>query len=108
MRILLSAFVCDPYQGSEEGVGWAWAYNLARAGHDVCVLTRLANRTVIDERLRDLDLPNLRFEYVEVRLVPFWMPVFGCYPHYVLWQLNAYLLAKQLHMERPFEIAHHV
>ena len=108
MRILLSAFVCDPNQGSEEGVGWAWAYNLARAGHAVCVLTREAHRTVIENRLRELDLPNLRFEYVNVDVIPFWMPVFGCYPHYVVWQWSAYLRARRLHKENRFDITHHV
>ena len=40
MRILLSAFACAPHSGSEPGVGWHWALELARLGHDVLVLTR--------------------------------------------------------------------
>jgi glycosyltransferase involved in cell wall biosynthesis len=108
VRILLSAFACDPNQGSEEGVGWAWAYHLAKAGHEVCVLTRDYHRPFIEDKLRELELSNLRFEYVGVRCVPFWMPGPGVYPYYFCWQWNAYFRAKQLHRERRFDIVHHV
>ena len=59
MRILLSAFACDPNEGSEAGVGWAWAYHLAKAGHEVCVLTRDYHRPVIEDKLRELDPSEL-------------------------------------------------
>ena len=108
MRILLSAFACDPELGSESGVGWAWAYHLAKAGHDVRVLTFEGQRSSIENRLRELDLPNLHFEYVGVRFVPFWMPGPGVYPYYICWQRNAYLRAKTLHGERRFDLVHHV
>jgi glycosyltransferase involved in cell wall biosynthesis len=109
VRILLSAFACHPSHGSEEGVGWAWAYHLARAGHDVCVLTRDVYRSVIEDALRELDLPKLRFEYVGVPIVPFWMgAALGAYPYYFCWQWKAYFRAKRLHRERRFDIVHHI
>lgn len=108
MRILLSAFACGPEQGSEPGVGWAWAYQLAKAGHEVCVLTRDYYHQAIDGKLPELDLPNLHFEYVGVRHVPYWMPGLGVYPYYMCWQWNAYLRAKQMHGERRFDLVHHV
>jgi glycosyltransferase involved in cell wall biosynthesis len=107
MRILLSAFACDPEQGSEPGVGWAWAYQLAKAGHEVCVLTRDGHRTAIEGKMRELDLRNLHFEYVGVRHVRYWMPGVGVYPYYMCWQWNAYVRAKQLHAQHRFEIVHH-
>ena len=39
MKVLLSAFACAPYRGSEPGVGWNWAMALAKY-NDVVVLTR--------------------------------------------------------------------
>ena len=39
-RILLSAYACQPYRGSEEGVGWNWALELINRGHEVWVLTQ--------------------------------------------------------------------
>jgi glycosyltransferase involved in cell wall biosynthesis len=108
VRILLSAFACDPTRGSEEGVGWGWAYHLARGGHEVCVLTREVYRPAIEEALSHMFLPALRFEYIGVRGVPFWIPGPGLYPYYFCWQWNAYSRAKQLHDERSFDIAHHI
>jgi len=108
MRILLSAFACDPNEGSEAGVGWSWAYRLAKAGHEVCVLTRDYHRPAIEDKQRELDLQNLHFEYVGVRYVPFWMPGPSVYPYYFCWQWNAYFRAKRIHREQRFDILHHV
>jgi hypothetical protein len=38
MKILLSAFSCSPKWGSESGVGWHWANELARE-HQVFAIT---------------------------------------------------------------------
>ena len=108
MRILLSAFACDPRQGSEEGVGWTWAYHLARYGHDVCVLTRDYHRSAIEGRLGELGMPNLTFEYIGVRYVPLWIPGLGVYPYYFIWQWNAYFRAKRKHRECSYDIVHHI
>jgi glycosyltransferase involved in cell wall biosynthesis len=72
------------------------------------VLTREYHRPEIEDVLPRLGLPNLRFEYVDVRHVPFWMPPLGVYPYYTCWQWNAYLRAKRLHRERPFDIVQHI
>lgn len=40
MKILLSAYACDPVQGAEAAVGWNWARVLAGAGHEVWIITR--------------------------------------------------------------------
>src|ERR1700686_5022098 len=48
LRILLSAYACEPGKGSEPGVGWHWAVEMARLGHRVTVLTRQNNRAGIE------------------------------------------------------------
>ena len=40
MRVLLSAYACEPGKGSEAGVGWNSLRQVARY-HDVWVLTRM-------------------------------------------------------------------
>ncbi len=41
MRVLLSAYACEPNRGSEAEVGWRWALELAAGGGgDVWVITR--------------------------------------------------------------------
>ena len=47
LRILLSAYACEPDRGSEPGVGWNWVRHLARE-HEVWVITRSNNRGIID------------------------------------------------------------
>ena len=44
MRILISAFACGPNHGSEDGVGWNWAIEAAKLGHEVIVLTQTKER----------------------------------------------------------------
>lgn len=43
MKILVSAYACDPYRGSEPGVGWTAVCRIARR-HEVFVLTDIHNR----------------------------------------------------------------
>lgn len=35
MKILLSAYACEPGIGTKPGVGWNWALTLGRQGHEV-------------------------------------------------------------------------
>jgi len=108
MRILLSAFACHPEEGSESGIGWNWAYNLAKSGHEVSVLTREYYRASTERKPKELGLPNLRFEYVDVSVLPYWIPIVDVYPYYLCWQWNAFSQARRLHRARPFDIIHHV
>jgi len=43
MRVLISAYACEPDKGSEPGVGWNWALAAAEK-HEVWVLTRSNNQ----------------------------------------------------------------
>lgn len=108
MTILLSAFACDPTQGSEEGVGWTWAYHLSRLGHTVFVLTREHNRDAIERYVAYTKPPRLIFIYVRVPVIPFWMPGPGVYPYYICWQWLAYRAAKSLHAQHHFDVIHHI
>ena len=64
MRILLSAFSCGPHRGSEEGVGWNWAVETARLGHEVIALTQTWYRDEIEAEVASGRLPaTLRFEF---------------------------------------------
>ncbi|WP_333840232.1 glycosyltransferase family 4 protein [Pelomicrobium sp.] len=110
LRILLSAYACEPGKGSEPGIGWRWALNLARRGHDVWVLTRANNREAIEAARPQEQAPSLRFVYYDL---PSWARRWkrggrGVRLYYVLWQWGAYRLARRLHREARFHIAHHI
>jgi hypothetical protein len=67
LKILLSAFACEPNAGSEPAVGWNWALFLARAGHQVVVLTRARARSAVERIGKGSPPdPHLCFEYFDV------------------------------------------
>ena len=47
MNVLISAYACDPFEGSEPGVGWNWVL-LASGVANVWVITRANNRPSIE------------------------------------------------------------
>nr|NJM03238.1 hypothetical protein [Desulfobacula sp.] len=111
MKILLSAYACEPNKGSEPEVGWNWAIESAKLGHDVWVLTRANNQHSIEKEL--IQYPsraNLHFIYYDL---PAWairlkrLPG-GIYLFYSVWQFGAYKLAKRIHTSVNFDIVHHV
>jgi glycosyltransferase involved in cell wall biosynthesis len=110
LHILLSAYACEPGRGSEPGIGWHWAVALARAGHDVRVVTRANNRGTIETAMANQPLPNLRFVYYDL---PAWARWWkrggrGVRVYYVLWQWGAYRAARRLCRETCFDIVHHI
>ncbi len=108
MRVLLSAYACEPGLGSEPGVGWHWAREIARRGHEVTVLTRAANRARIEAA--GAPPPGLEFAYYDLpRWARWWKRGGrGIRLYYVLWQWGAYRRARALHRARPFDLVHHV
>ena len=110
MRILLSAYACEPGKGSEPGVGWHWATELACLGHEVVVITRTNNRDSIEEALRKSPIGGLSFQYYDLPAWAMWWKrgPSGVQLYYLLWQVGAYRQAKWLQRKRQFDLAHHL
>nr|WP_310482300.1 glycosyltransferase family 4 protein [Chamaesiphon sp. VAR_48_metabat_403] len=111
MKILLSAYSCEPGQGSERAVGWNVAREVAKY-HEVWVLTRPdESKAAIEAELALNPVPNLHFVYFTL---PFWQDSLrwgqsgAMQLHYYFWQMQAYLVGKQLHQEIGFDAIHHV
>jgi glycosyltransferase involved in cell wall biosynthesis len=110
MKVLLSAYACEPGRGTELGVGWNTVREVARHC-EVWVLTRPDDgREAIEAELARNPVPNLHFVY-------FTLPIWGdgwtwgqgaFQIHYYLWQVQAYFVARRLHREIDFNLAHHV
>jgi len=109
MKILLSAYACEPNRGSEPGVGWNWAKQMAGFA-DVWVITRLNNKAAIESELREHPVPALHFVYYDIATwLRFWKKKErGLYLYYVLWQMAAYVKARKLHDNHHFDVVHHV
>ncbi|MFQ5785438.1 MAG: glycosyltransferase [Alphaproteobacteria bacterium] len=111
MKILLSAYACEPGLGSEPAVGWHWAVELARLGHEVRVLTREANRPRIEQALAGM-APAWRPGFLYYDL-PRWTRRWkrggrGIRLYYLLWQWGALRRAREVHANEGFERVHHV
>ncbi len=109
MKVLLSAYACEPARGSEPGAGWNWAVAAARR-HEVWVMTRANNRPAIEEALARNPRSSLHFEYIDL---PSWARWWqrgprGARIYYVLWQVLAATRARRLQRERGLEVVHHL
>lgn len=108
-RILLSAYACEPGRGSEPAVGWSWATELARLGHQVTVVTRAANRSAVEQET-SLPPESLHFLYYDLpqRLVRWRKFKLGKTLYYVFWQWGAARHLRRLFPLPPFDLVHHV
>lgn len=111
MKILISAYSCEPGRGSEPGVGWNVVREVANY-HEVWVLTRPdESGAVIEAELARNPVPNLHFVYFNL---PIWSSGWrwgsngAMQLHYYLWQIQAYFVARRLHREIGFDLVHHV
>ncbi|WP_413199974.1 glycosyltransferase [Nostoc piscinale] len=113
MKILISAYACEPSQGSEPGVGWNFVQEMSKY-YQIWVLTSNCHRSAIEAELARKPPSNLNFIYLD----PFgWMIDWSqkgkstqrwVYLHYYLWQITAYFVSRKLHQKICFDIVHHV
>jgi len=97
LKILLSAYACEPLKGSEPGVGWRWANELSSRNNKVTVITRKNNKKNIKKKLKNrnkikfiyFDLPNLFIKFKSLSKS-------FSYLYFYLWQIGIYFKIKKL------------
>ncbi len=117
MKILISAYACEPNKGSEPGVGWETACATLRVGHEVWVLTTETHRLGIEAELAHRSALGSALTIHWVYLDPFdWVYDWNTggkgiqwdvHLHHYLWQIKAYFVAKRLHQTIGFDLIHH-
>ncbi|KAA9339258.1 glycosyltransferase family 4 protein [Hymenobacter busanensis] len=113
MKLLLSAYACDPAHGGESGIGFHWGWQMAQRGQQVWCLTTTWGREAIDEYMaaRPNDPATARLQFVYVTVPAFfeflyqWQ--FGVYIHYMVWQFMALRVARKLDQQVNFDVVHH-
>jgi glycosyltransferase involved in cell wall biosynthesis len=109
MKVLLSAYACEPGIGSEPAVGWNLAQVLAQR-HQVWVLTTACHQAGLEAELAQRPLPNLRIIYFDpLGWVYDWSKPglhLWVHLHYALWQIQAYFVAKRLQQVHGFDRLH--
>jgi glycosyltransferase involved in cell wall biosynthesis len=113
MKILLSAYACEPNRGTEPGVGWNIAVSLAQY-HQIWVFTSNTHRAAIETELSIRPIENLQFVYLDpLGWVYDWSQegkkaTWGVHLHYYLWQVLAYFVGRSLHKSIGFDLVHHL
>jgi glycosyltransferase involved in cell wall biosynthesis len=107
LRVLLSAYACEPHKGSEPLAGWCWSEYLAKIC-DVAVITRTNNRPLIERALAEMSGPKPTFIFYDppawiVELKKWGLPL----PlYYIIWQIGAF--RKVSHHLAHYDVLHHV
>jgi glycosyltransferase involved in cell wall biosynthesis len=111
LKVLISAYACEPGKGSEPEVGWNWALQMSRF-HDVTVLTRANNRAAIERAVAELargaDSPRFVYQDLGALFLKLKRTLVGLTPYYILWQRAARRMIATLHKEIGFDLMHHV
>ena len=109
LRVLVSAYACEPGRGSEPGIGWNVVRELARE-FDVCVITRTNNRSAIEAAGPGNFVREPRFIYHDLsRTVRFWKRGNrGAQLYYLLWQQALKERLRRLPDIGNLDVAHHI
>ncbi|MDU0369161.1 glycosyltransferase family 4 protein [Hymenobacter endophyticus] len=115
MKILLSAYGCQPASGGENGNGFNCLWETAALGHEVwCFTTPLNKGDSLDSHLQKLAhepaAQRITIVYVAVPalLTYLYRWQFGVYLHYIFWQFRAWRKARQLDAVVDFDMVHHI
>lgn len=113
MNILLSAYACEPFKGSEPAVGWNWAQELSKQGHKVYVVTRKNNESNINKYYKNkpkkikfiyYDLPNLFIKLFSRKGKSNQLS----FLYFFFWQIGIYFVIKSYIKKIKFDYIHHV
>lgn len=110
MRVLLSAYACEPGKGSEPGTGWNLALALS-SSFDITVLTRANNRELIEQALETLSDPKPTFIYHDLPPVARFLKkkgILSTQAYYGLWQRSLGRIIPKTHDLDAFDLFHHV
>ncbi|MDA1194539.1 MAG: glycosyltransferase family 4 protein [Planctomycetota bacterium] len=118
MRVLVSAYACNPYRGSEDAVGWGWLRAAAK-NHDVHVITAAFQQEHVERWQAEHpdDDRNPTFHYVRPRRFHYgpsksWLRIESSFLKplmnlaYAHWLRDAGRLAKSLDEQHAFALVH--
>ncbi|MFB2839739.1 glycosyltransferase family 4 protein [Floridanema evergladense] len=113
-KILLSAFVCHPEKGSEEGIGWNWLKELSKE-HEVYALIScfLDQEEPVRAAVEELSYrENIHLIFIPMpqgsNKIMSLFPILEFYYLCVEWQKQALAEAKKLLEKVDIDIIHHV
>ena len=102
-KILVSAYGCEPFRGSEAGVGWNWILQISRY-NELYVIARGNDKEKIEENIPEEYKSRLHFYYYDTHpiLMKLKKKEKRLYLYYWLWQIGIIpLIAKIIKEKNP-------
>jgi glycosyltransferase involved in cell wall biosynthesis len=108
-KILVSAYGCEPFRGSEAGVGWNWVLQMAKY-NELYIITRLNDKEKIQNNIPDEHSHNLHFIYYDTceLLKKVKRREKGLYLYYWMWQIGIIPIVNKLIKEHKFNYTMHL
>ena len=109
-KIMISAYACEPYKGSEPGVGWNWVLQMSKY-YELWVLTRKSNEENINKFINlNKDFESIHFIYFDLpKWVRFWKKgMRGVRTYYTLWQICSNHVVKDVMKKNDIKVFHHL
>jgi len=109
MKILLSAYACEPHKGSEPEIAWSWIKFLSKKNiNKIFVITRKKNKKKIDKyKFNNVtflyyDLPNFLMNLIKRKKNS------KTYLYFWLWQFGIFLKYHKFINKQNFDFIHHL
>ena len=110
-KVLVSAYACSPYRGSEPGMGWNYLQAVAEHNEVWAIVEEEKWKSDIEKYLQTIQTSKLlNIHWIFIRkprarwLRKIWPPSY--YWFYRIWQWKAYKAALKLHKEVKFDLAY--
>lgn len=108
MNILYIAYSCDPNKGSEDKIGWNVPLMSAKS-NNVYVITKEEQKIAIEKYLRENQVNNIRFYYIDIPKI--YKKIFKGFMYsgrLNVWNRYALPLAKKICKEKSIQIIHQI
>jgi glycosyltransferase involved in cell wall biosynthesis len=108
LKILLSAYACEPDGGSEASLGWQVANHLSETNL-VHVVTRKSNKQKIENYIKQNKSKIIWHYYDLPKWFTFWKKGSRCWQlYYYLWQLGIYFYYQSKLKKNEYDILQHI
>lgn len=108
MNILYIAYSCDPYEGSEDKIGWRVPYECAKTNR-VFVITKEEHRKPVERYMQTHQVDNIEHFYVDIP--PVFKRFFRGFLYSArlnIWHRHALAVARQICRDENIQLIHQI
>lgn len=108
MNILYIAYSCDPFQGSEDKIGWNIPFESSKR-NNVYVITKMEHKETIENFIKKNKINNLHFFFVDIH--NFYKKIYkGIFysGRLMKWNQKAYYIARKICEKNNIQIIHQI